>query len=437
MAEPRILVLGAGPAGAAAAIGLRRLGYSVAVISEWRRFAAVEGVSQRVLEGLRHAGLVHAMASAAPPAPRRVHWNGAAHGVNQECLVDRPVFDAALREDLRRAGVELIEARVRSVESSAAGHRLYLEPGGVQHADFLVEARGRQAPLAAGRLRGPETVSLLNFWRQAPGVAASAVESLSDGWAWMARLADGRCYWQITLDVASAGLPPREQLPVYCAERRRHSALVAEIFGAAALQPAEVHARSSTAILFHDCGGANWLRVGDAAMAVDPLSGNGIFQSLSSALQAPAVINTLLRHPERAELALGFHQRRVEHLFLRFARTGRDFYALEQRWAAQPFWHKRSAWPDSEPMHAAVDASQVRVERLPVIRDGLIEEAEVVVTADQPLGIWHLQGVALAPLVRAVQDGRMLDELLLEQAPELRPMLRSWLVSQGLAVPRG
>lgn len=437
MAEPRILVLGAGPAGAAAAIGLRRLGYSVAVISEWRRFAAVEGVSQRVLEGLRHAGLVHAMASAAPPAPRRVHWNGDAHGVNQECLVDRPVFDAALREDLRRAGVELIEARVRSVESSAAGHRLYLEPGGVQHADFLVEARGRQAPLAAGRLRGPETVSLLNFWRQAPGVAASAVESLSDGWAWMARLADGRCYWQITLDVASAGLPPREQLPAYCAERRRHSALVAEIFGAAALQPAEVHARSSTAILFHDCGGANWLRVGDAAMAVDPLSGNGIFQSLSSALQAPAVINTLLRHPERAELALGFHQRRVEHLFLRFARTGRDFYALEQRWAAHPFWHKRSAWPDSEPMHAAVDASQVRVERLPVIRDGLIEEAEVVVTADQPLGIWHLQGVALAPLVRAVQDGRMLDELLLEQAPGLRPMLRSWLVSQGLAVPRG
>jgi len=42
---------------------------------------------------------------------------------------------------------------------------------------------------------------------------------------------------------------------------------------------------------------------------VDPLSGNGIFQSLSSALVAPAVINTLLRQPDSADLARRFYQR--------------------------------------------------------------------------------------------------------------------------------
>jgi flavin-dependent dehydrogenase len=425
-----VAILGAGPAGAAVALGLHRLGYAVRVISEWRRFAALEGVSHRVLDGLRQAGLNRALACAATPSLRRVQWNGDGQSINQECLLDRPSFDAAIREDLRAAGIEVVEARALRVESNGDGHLIHLEPGEPLRADFLVEARGRQAPLAGGRLRGPETLSLLNQWREAAGAPASAVESLPDGWAWMARLADGRCYWQITLDAAASDLPPRDQLPEFCARRRSESALVRELFGSAALQPASLHARSSTAILFHEASGPDWLRVGDAAMAVDPLSGNGIFQSLSSALQAPAVINTMLQRPERAELARCFHQRRVEHLFLRFARTGRDFYALEQRWPEQPFWRDRRAWPDAEPMHAPADFSQVRIERAPVIRGDLIEEAEVVVTTDQPLGIWHLQGIELAPIVKALRLGELEQALAALPEPQRR-MLQGWLLGQG------
>ncbi|MNZ25079.1 Tryptophan halogenase [compost metagenome] len=425
---PEIVVLGAGPAGAAVALGLKRLGYAVRVVSEWRRFAAVEGVSQRVLDGLRQAGLLRALACAAAPSPRRVLWNGDGQSINQECLLDRPQFDAAIREDLRAAGIDVLEARVLKVESADDGHLVHVEPGEPLRADFLVEARGRQAPLAGGRLRGPETLSLLNQWREEPGRPGSAVESLPDGWAWMARLEDGRCYWQITQD--AHGLPSKDQLADYCAQRRSRSTLVRELFGEAALQPASLHARSSTAILFHEASGPNWLRVGDAAMAVDPLSGNGIFQSLSSALQAPAVINTLLQRPEQAGLARRFHQRRVEQLFLRFARTGRDFYALEQRWPEQPFWRERRTWPDAEPMHAAADFSQLRVERAPVIHGDLIEEAEVVVTADQPLGIWHLQGIALAPIVTALRRGE-LDQALANLPEQPRRLVQGWLLAQG------
>ncbi|MFK0310232.1 NAD(P)/FAD-dependent oxidoreductase [Pseudomonas sp. NPDC090233] len=424
MPEPQILVLGAGPAGAATAIGLRRLGYPVTVVSDWRRFAAVEGVSQRVLDGLRHAGLGGALDEAAMPATRQVRWNGEHLQMNQEFLLDRQRFDRALRADLARAGVTLVEGRVREVAK-----QVRLDDGQVLQADFLVEARGRQAPLAPDRLRGPETVSLLNLWQGDPGTPASAVESLDDGWAWMARLADGRCYWQITLN--AEGVPGKAELPEYCAARRRESALVAELFGARALEPAQVHARSSTAILAGDCVGDDWIRVGDAAMAVDPLSGNGIFQSLSSALQAPVVINTLLRRPERAALARQFHQQRVEQLFMRFARIGRDFYGQEQARAGQPFWARRRGWPDAQPLHLAADWRAVRVERRPVLRDGWVDEAEVVVTADQPLGVWHLQGVELAPVVRAVQSGQGLEATMIGLSAPDQLRLRRWLAEQG------
>lgn len=428
MSEPHIVVLGAGPAGAATAIGLRRLGYPVTVVSDWRRFAAVEGVSQRVLEGLRHAGLGGALSEAAMPATRQVRWNGEHLQMNQEFLLDRQRFDRALRADLARAGVTLIEGRIREV-ARAEGHQVRLDDGQALQAEFLVEARGRQAPLAADRLRGPETISLLNVWHDAPGAPASAVESLDDGWAWMARLADGRCYWQITLD--AQGVPTKAALPEYCARRRRDSALVAELFGAQAMEPAQVHARSSTAILAGECVGDDWIRVGDAAMAVDPLSGNGIFQSLSSALQAPVVINTLLRRPERAALARQFHQQRVEQLFMRFARIGRDFYGQEQTRAGLPFWARRRGWPDAQPLHLAADWQSVQVARRPVLRDGFVDEAEVVVTADQPLGVWHLQGVELAPVVRAVLAGQALDEVMSSHSEAQQMMLRRWLAEQG------
>jgi len=425
-----ILILGAGPAGAAVALGLRRLGYRVSIVSEWRRFPALEGVSLRVLEALRAAGLEHALVDATLPSQRKVSWNGQQHAQNIEWLLDRPRFDRGLREDLQRAGVELIEGRVLAVQSSAAGHQVQIEGHADLQADFLVESRGRQAPALGKGLRGPETVSLLNRWQGVPGATASAVESIEQGWVWMARQADGCCYWQLTVDVASAALPGKAQLLDYCRERRRTSALATAFFADGPESDVHLHARSSTAILCPQVCGDNWIRVGDAAMAVDPLSGNGIFQSLSSALQAPVVINTLLRAPERAALAQQFHRQRVEQLFLRFARIGRDFYADEQRWQDQPFWKARRQWPDAELAHKPADFSAVSVQQAPVLRDGLVDEAEVVVTADQPLGVWHLQGIELAPLVRRLQT-EPAQQALAGLSKEQEHLVRSWLLSQG------
>ncbi|MGU7774162.1 flavin-dependent monooxygenase QhpG [Burkholderia sp. MR1-5-21] len=442
MARPHIAVLGAGPAGAAVALGVARLGYPVTVVSEWRRFDAVEGVSARVLQGLQHAGLTHAAACALPPCARTTRWNGDTRTLNHEHLIDRRRFDIALRRDLADAGIDVREATIRALQANDDGYAIRIDtPAGpdVLHAAFVVEARGRLAPLARDAVRGPQTLSLLNVWQGSPGDAASAIESLPDGWAWMARLPDGRCYWQMTLDVASTTLPPRDALPAWCAALRR-TPLARDFFGGCKgntddADAVQVVARTSSATLCGDTGGTNWLRVGDAAMAVDPLSGNGIFQSLSSALQAPAVIHTLLAHPDRAALARRFHQRRIAHLFTRFARIGRDFYALEQQWADRPFWRARRAWPDDAPSHPAPDFRALTVEKAPVIDGDTIAEADVVTSPDQPLGIWHLQGIPLAPIVDALRD-QPAAQVLASLAPPHAALVRRWLETQGYPLSR-
>jgi hypothetical protein len=207
---------------------------------------------------------------------------------------------------------------------------------------------------------------------------------------------------QLTVDPSAITLPPRAQLGAFVREQLAAVEAALPFLDSPA---AEVHAlaRTSGAVLAPEVCGDTWLRVGDAAMAADPLSGNGIFQSLSSALQAPMVVHTLLNHPADAPHAQRFHTERVQGLFQRFARIGRDFYAQEARWAGEPFWAVRRAWPDALPAHGAEGDAPPHIEQRPVVDRDRIRLAEVLVTTEQPLGIWHVDGVEVAPLWRAAQ----------------------------------
>ena len=395
---------GGGPAGCAAAIGLRRLGYSVVLVHQPRPWPSVEGISARTIEGMRNAGLLQAASTAAAASPRRVSWNGESSAANSEHLVQRRVFDAALLEDAAGEGVQLLPGRLRQclqtpdqktiahIDTPAAG-RLTVS------CRFLVEARGRAAPAApTSRLRGPETVSFLRTSRGSSAAAGSSVCSFADGWAWQACGGDGLHFLQFTVTSQEYSLPNRSGLQHWFEREldRLPNDMRPPTGGG---ETSEIMARGSSSILQGELVTPQMLRVGDAAMAVDPLSGNGIFQALSSALVAPPVINTLLRHPEESQLAMQFYRDRVRHTFLRFARLGRDFYRLEKRWPDSDFWRQRQEWPDDLAAHGDKAPQLLGIELRPVVAGDRIRMRKVAVTSDQPLGVWHVGGVELAPLL--------------------------------------
>jgi len=409
IANLQILVLGGGPAGAATAIGLSQLGYAVRLISSARTFAACEGISVRTLAGLRNAGCQQAAASVAPPSPRVASWNGSTNQHNVEQLVYRPDFDVALLSDMQDSGVDIVSGVVQSIDELEQGWRISVVEGNQRQTafegDFLVEARGRSAPLKAkNKVRGPETVSLLQRW-QLPEVtqqARSMALSFRHGWAWLAQFGN-QLYTQITVAATDPRLPKKAGLKEFLlAELDSLPATRSWVEGAVAT--ADPMARSSTSILGGELVKQRYLRVGDAALAVDPLSGNGIFQALSSGLVAPAVINTLIHYPQRIPLAAEFYQQRCQQAFLRFARIGRDFYAQEQRWVDEPFWQERNRWPDLKSAHGDDDSSGIQVLERPVVMNNEILSKPVVVMPSQPLGVWQVAGIEIAPVFEWLRE---------------------------------
>lgn len=404
-----VVVVGGGPAGCSVAMGLRGLGYEVRLLTTRRPWPSCEGISPRTLQGLRSAGLDRALAEVSAATPRRVHWNNMQTKANSEHLVLRRDFDRALLVEVGAAGIPVLAGRLLQREKADDGtHRLAvrLEDTGIAQlaCRFLVDARGRGVPgREAPLLRGPETVSLVQVRQGAAGNPGSLVCSYADGWAWLARLAEGTLFLQLTVESSAQSPPKRAGLERWFDEQvQRIPEIHPWLDDTRGIS--RIFARGSTSMLRDDLVSANAIRVGDAAMAVDPLSGNGIFQALSSALAAPAVINTLLRYPGDGALAQAFHRERVHHTFLRFARTGRDFYRLESDRSETRFWQARQGWPDDQPAHPETAPEFLGLHERPVLEGERIRSRPVAVTSDQPLGVWHVDGVELASLLRDLPE---------------------------------
>lgn len=443
-----IAVLGCGPAGIVTALGLAKMGYKVCVIATLRQHHVTEGISERVYQALKHANLHNALTEISDPIPRSVSWNGSHSAANTERLIRRVPFDKALLKDLADAGIKFHQESITEIidlanesnsnESGAKSntekkaenkkrseYAIACKSGKRFISNFVVEARGRTAPVAkSSHIKGAESLSICQNWTvsdqpisdQVPSgnvqssksdlkrgslMSPEAIAiSIENGWLWLANNGKGNIFTQVSVSSNSKNSASSKAAASNNTNGTKES-LSSYIHKLVFSQPELAHiipyikpdgkvlARSSTPILNKTPIKDHMICVGDAAMSVDPLSGNGIFQSLSSALIAPIVINTILQRPQSKNLAQTLYIERLHHLFYRFSRIGRDFYKMESRWQNQNFWQERCAWPDQQPAHQAQDRI-IGVEKRGVINGEFIEEKEVVITAEQPLGIWKI-----------------------------------------------
>jgi len=423
------VVAGGGPAGAFAAREMTRAGRKVLIVDPATGRPRLEGLSERVAQLLRSRGLEDALATASAPAPRSVDWAGLKRSANGERLVRRPAFDAALRRAAVDAGAELIRARVGRIGKAdpEQGVTLKLSTGETVAARLMIDARGRQAP-SSRRLKGPQTLSISGHVEAAPVSARTHVAAAPEGWLWLAEVPGFGRWLQISVAAGSlAGTGEaalRDRVTRFLSQPG-----IGDLAGPLGFR-SPLLARNAGLVLSAPELKLPVIPVGDAAVAIDPLSGHGLFWALSSALAAVPMALTVLENPvQGAELAARFYRDRVVETFWRQARVARDFYRLERGYADEPFWAGRAVWPDDEPVHAVPQSAAL--ERRVVVENNRLAERDVLITLQDPGGVAFVAGLPVGDLAGFIGMGPAATPLPDNPSPALQAALQ-WLESRGL-----
>lgn len=434
----KIVVLGAGIAGTSTAIGLKKLGFDVTVIYKNRPFTAFEGFSQKTKEGLISQGCINASKLLVEQSLRNSNWATKSNRVNYEFVVNRTILDNALLEDLKENQIKIIEAKVvGAIDSLEEKPKVTYKIDEEKYdliADFMVDARGRFTPFKDEYICGPKSFSLLQELElENIKENKTSIDSVKDGWIWQAYVGNKRGYIQFSCDEEFLNrVNSFEDMLKILQEQdiKLWSLNNYKVVG-------KLVKRDSFCKIHKEIINNKMMLVGDSASSVDPLSGNGAFQAMSMSSIAPYVINTILNKSEvEQNVAIDFYKSRVEFIFDKFTKIGKEFYLLEKRFDTI-FWQKRQTWPqDKDELENQIP----RIEKKAVVKNGFVNQSEVIITKDNPFGACYFGNIEIIDLAKYCLKNRFEDSLEYfdvfskekNLSMEFYNSLKRWFISQEI-----
>jgi flavin-dependent dehydrogenase len=358
-----VLIVGGGPAGLAVAIELARRGLSALVIersdyddvrvgehlqpSAVLRLRAIESRSKLPFDAHAVSAGVEAYWGSEAPSYMDYFFHPGQHGLN----LARPRFDADLARACELCGASVLRsATLTRALKTEAGWEVEIAVDGATRncsASAIVDATGRAATFArsqGAKIRAHDRqVAVVAFEDDASNGAKShsLVETAEIGWWYRAPIGPTR---SVCMLVTDDDLLPRGAhcdlngwwLDQLC--RTVHAAQRVRDIGPSL----RLVVRSARSQRVEPVCGTDWLAVGDAAMAFDPMASQGIAKALDNGKRAAADIAAHLAgdvpFPERLALDL-------EREYAAYRATRAAYYRIEKRWPRSTFWKRRHEEP--------------------------------------------------------------------------------------------
>jgi flavin-dependent dehydrogenase len=258
--------------------------------------------------------------------------------------LDRVRFERWLRDAAVSRGATLIApGTVERIERHGDGWRVETNEIAIR-ASLIIDAAGRSAPIA--RRLGAQTRiddRLVCGWvygrdegRGSRGL--TFVESTEDGWWYTAPMPHGRrvLAFHTDADLPAARIARDRNTLLEAAQSTGELAPWLDEAGFIADEIAGFTAAHSATL--EPSAGDGFLAAGDAALAFDPLSSQGLLNALFTGLAAAEAADS---HLGGDADALSRYRDTISGIGAAYRRHLDTFYGMEQRWPDAPFWKRR------------------------------------------------------------------------------------------------
>lgn len=374
MNQQRVAVIGAGPAGCAAALTLHKLGHEAVVFERgsFPRYRVGESFLPGSLSIYQRLGLTEKMTAAGfirkPSAtflwgkgevpwtfsfstPKTAPWV-----LDHAIQVKREEFDQMLVDEVRERGITVhMETPVTAVDISdpdrvTLGYRLGGDTA-EDTFDYVIDAGGSGGPLARQlkKRRYDEyfrSFAIWSYFKKADpfeGDLKGTTFSITfeDGWVWMIPLKGDLYSVGLVVDRSKA-----DEVKEQGAEEFFTATLAKADRAMAILDGAE---RCDQVRIVHDWSydselysSGRWFLAGDAAAFTDPLFSQGIQMASQSAVSAASAIDRLGSHADEAEDVHAWYNRAYQETYEKYHEFLAAFYTMAS--FSEPdsaFWSKR------------------------------------------------------------------------------------------------
>ena len=341
-----VAVIGGGPAGAVTALLLARAGVDVLLYerSQYATLRLGETLPPSVNPLLRQLGLWDRFAAlgSVPSYQTASAWGDdepadrsfvfSAHGCGWH--VDRARFDRMLAEAAEEAGARVVRGqRVRDVVHEGSGFTV--QGTDEIRVNRIVDATGRVArfakTLGGRRHQLDRLVCAARVFSNQHAPGDTFIEADADGWWYASPLPEGRRLIAMFTDARHA-VRDRLSTPEGWNSALSATRHVRKLADGGALSP--IHMVSCASHELCPVLGEGWIAVGDAALAVDPLSSGGVAFALRTAVAASEV----LTGADRSEYAA-----LVSNAAWEYRQVRAQIYGWENRFPDHEFWRSRAS----------------------------------------------------------------------------------------------